>query len=93
VRMRVEIIARRTEAPLLIHGGIAWDTNAFCRASAIRRIFVLGATRGATESQEFLLSMTSRRCQEAQAWLDNWETHRADTRIHGTTKQAAAMFF
>jgi transposase len=31
--------------------------------------------------------------QEAQAYLDHWETHWADTRIHGTTKrQVAAMF-
>src|SRR5438094_10578308 len=30
---------------------------------------------------------------EAQAYLDRWETHWADTRIHGTTKrQVAAMF-
>jgi transposase len=31
--------------------------------------------------------------QEAQAYLDHWETRWADTRIHGTTKrQVAAMF-
>jgi len=31
--------------------------------------------------------------EEAQAYLDHWETHWADTRIHGTTKrQVAAMF-
>ena len=31
--------------------------------------------------------------QEAQAYLDRWEEHWADTRIHGTTKrQVAAMF-
>ena len=31
--------------------------------------------------------------EEAQAYLDRWEAHWADTRIHGTTKrQAAAMF-
>lgn len=31
--------------------------------------------------------------QEAQAYLDHWEAHWADTRIHGTTKrQVAAMF-
>jgi transposase len=31
--------------------------------------------------------------QEAQAYLDRWETNWADTRIHGTTKrQVAAMF-
>ena len=31
--------------------------------------------------------------QEAQAYLDRWEAHWADTRIHGTTKrQVAAMF-
>ena len=31
--------------------------------------------------------------EEAQAYLDHWETHCADTRIHGTTKrQVAAMF-
>ena len=35
----------------------------------------------------------SRRSSEAQAYLDRWETHWADTRIHGTTKrQVAAMF-
>jgi transposase len=31
--------------------------------------------------------------EEAQAYLDNWESRGADTRIHGTTKrQVAAMF-
>jgi transposase len=31
--------------------------------------------------------------EEAQAYLDHWEEHWADTRIHGTTKrQVAAMF-
>jgi transposase len=31
--------------------------------------------------------------EEAQAYLDHWEQHWADTRIHGTTKrQVAAMF-
>jgi hypothetical protein len=31
--------------------------------------------------------------EEAQTYLDHWETHWADTRIHGTTKrQVAAMF-
>jgi transposase len=31
--------------------------------------------------------------EEAQTYLDRWETHWADTRIHGTTKrQVAAMF-
>src|SRR5271169_6819024 len=31
--------------------------------------------------------------QEGQAYLDHWEAHWADTRIHGTTKrQVAAMF-
>jgi hypothetical protein len=31
--------------------------------------------------------------EEAQAYLDRWEQHWADTRIHGTTKrQVAAMF-
>jgi len=31
--------------------------------------------------------------EQAQAYLDRWETHWADTRIHGTTKrQVAAMF-
>jgi transposase len=31
--------------------------------------------------------------QEAQAYLDHWEEHWADTRIHGTTKrQVAAMY-
>jgi transposase len=33
------------------------------------------------------------RLAQAQAYLDRWETHWADTRIHGTTKrQVAAMF-
>jgi transposase len=31
--------------------------------------------------------------EQAQAYLDHWETHWADTRIHGTTKrQVSAMF-
>jgi transposase len=33
------------------------------------------------------------RLEQAQAYLDRWEAHWADTRIHGTTKrQVAAMF-
>src|SRR3989449_6539022 len=33
------------------------------------------------------------RLEDAQAYLDRWEAHWADTRIHGTTKrQVAAMF-
>jgi len=33
------------------------------------------------------------RLEQAQAYLDRWDTHWADTRIHGTTKrQVAAMF-
>jgi hypothetical protein len=33
------------------------------------------------------------RLEQAQTYLDRWETHWADTRIHGTTKrQVAAMF-
>src|SRR5213075_509779 len=31
--------------------------------------------------------------EEAQAYLDRWETHRADTRIHGTTKRQVAVMF
>ena len=35
----------------------------------------------------------SKALEQAQAYLDRWETHWADTRIHGTTKrQVAAMF-
>ena len=30
---------------------------------------------------------------EAQAYLDRWETHWADTRIHGTTKRQVAVMF
>jgi hypothetical protein len=31
--------------------------------------------------------------EEAQAYLDHWETHWADTRIHGTTKRQVAVMF
>jgi transposase len=31
--------------------------------------------------------------QEAQAYLDHWEAHWADTRIHGTTKRQVAVMF
>jgi transposase len=31
--------------------------------------------------------------QEAQAYLDHWEAHWADTRIHGTTKRQVATMF
>jgi transposase len=33
------------------------------------------------------------RLEEAQAYLDHWETHWADTRIHGTTKRQVAALF
>jgi transposase len=31
--------------------------------------------------------------EDAQAYLDRWETHWADTRIHGTTKRQVAVMF
>jgi hypothetical protein len=31
--------------------------------------------------------------EAAQAYLDRWETHWADTRIHGTTKRQVAVMF
>jgi transposase len=31
--------------------------------------------------------------EEAQAYLDHWESHCADTRIHGTTKRQVAVMF
>jgi transposase len=31
--------------------------------------------------------------EQAQAYLDRWETHWADTRIHGTTKRQVAVMF
>ena len=31
--------------------------------------------------------------EEAQAYLDRWEAHWADTRIHGTTKREVAVMF
>jgi transposase len=33
------------------------------------------------------------RLEEAQAYLDRWEAHWADTRIHGTTKRQVAVMF
>jgi transposase len=33
------------------------------------------------------------RLEEAQTYLDRWETHWADTRIHGTTKRQVAVMF
>jgi transposase len=40
-----------------------------------------------------LRSLRFESLEEAQAYLDRWEAHWADTRVHGTTKrQVAAMF-
>jgi len=50
--------------------------------------------RGVAHAQETpLKGMRFESLEEAQAYLDKWESRWADTRIHGTTKrQVAAMF-
>lgn len=50
--------------------------------------------RGVAHAQQTpLKGMRFENLEEAQAYLDRWETRWADTRIHGTTKrQVAAMF-
>ncbi len=48
---------------------------------------------GVQHAQRKLRGLRFERPDEAQAYLDRWEAHWADTRIHGTTKrQVAAMF-
>jgi len=48
---------------------------------------------GVNHAQRKLKGLRFEKLEEAQAYLDRWETNWADTRIHGTTKrQVAAMF-
>jgi len=48
---------------------------------------------GVNHAQRKLKGLRFESPEEAQAYLDRWETNWADTRIHGTTKrQVAAMF-
>ncbi len=48
---------------------------------------------GVGHAQKTPLKGCASSLEQAQAYLDRWETHWADTRIHGTTKrQVAAMF-
>ena len=48
---------------------------------------------GVNHAQRKLRGLRHESPEEAQAYLDRWETNWADTRIHGTTKrQVAAMF-
>jgi transposase len=48
---------------------------------------------GVNHAQRKLKGLRFESLEEAQAYLDRWETNWADTRIHGTTKrQVAAMF-
>jgi len=48
---------------------------------------------GVNHAQRKLRGLRHESSEEAQAYLDRWETNWADTRIHGTTKrQVAAMF-
>ena len=48
---------------------------------------------GVNHAQRKLRGLRFESLEEAQAYLDRWETNWADTRIHGTTKrQVAAMF-
>jgi len=49
--------------------------------------------RGVDHAQRALRGLRFEHPDAAQAYLDRWEEHWADTRIHGTTKrQVAAMF-
>jgi len=48
---------------------------------------------GVNHAQRKLRGLRFESLEEAQAYLDRWETNWADTRIHGTTKrQVSAMF-
>ena len=48
---------------------------------------------GIHHTQRALRGLRFESLADAQAWLDNWDTRWADTRIHGTTKrQVSAMF-
>ena len=48
---------------------------------------------GVNHAQRKLKGLRFETLEQAQAYLDRWETNWADTRIHGTTKrQVAAMF-
>ena len=65
-----------------------------CRvASAIPIARAKSKPASGTRRRRRCAGCASRSLDEAQAYLDRWEAHWADTRIHGTTKrQVAAMF-
>ena len=65
-----------------------------CRvASAIPIAKAKSKPASATRRRRRCKGLRFETLEAAQAYLDRWETHWADTRIHGTTKrQVAAMF-
>ena len=69
----------------------AWSR---CRAASAIRIARARSNRASGHAQKTpLKGLRFETLEEAQAYLDRWETRWADTRIHGTTKrQVAAMF-
>jgi hypothetical protein len=48
---------------------------------------------GVGHAQKALHGLRFESIEEAQAYLDRWETRWADTRIHGTTKRQVAVMF
>ena len=48
---------------------------------------------GVNHAQRKLRGLRFESPEEAQAYLDRWETNWADTRIHGTTKRQVAVMF
>src|SRR5262249_24444606 len=49
--------------------------------------------RDLARSVETLRGLRFERIEDAQRYLDRWEAHWADTRIHGTTKHRVAVMF
>jgi len=48
---------------------------------------------GVAHAQRTLKGLRFETIEEAQAYLDRWEEHWADTRIHGTTKRQVSVMF
>ncbi len=76
--------------------GTSWRTtgSSGCRAASATPIGRARSKSGVGHTQKTPLhGQRFESLEQAQAYLDRWETHWADTRIHGTTKrQVAAMF-
>ncbi len=69
---------------------MCWLTTApsHCRAASPIRIERAKWNRGVGHAQKTpLKGQRFENLEDAQAYLDHWEEHWADTRIHGTTKR------